>query len=93
VRQNGAIGSLALAGFVPLPANCPDLLIRALAEGSVAVIHGNSLQANAAAGLEHSRGNSAASCKSRLPNQHWHRVLACEAGQRSSNYTELSKSS
>ena len=31
---------------------CPDLLIRALAEGSLAVIHGNSLQANAAAGLE-----------------------------------------
>ena len=36
----------------PIRPSCPDLLIRALAEGSVAVIHGNSLQANAAAGLE-----------------------------------------
>ena len=27
---------------------CPDLLIRALAEGSLAVIHGNTSQANAA---------------------------------------------
>jgi len=79
-------------GVEPIVVGGTGLYIRALAEGSVAVIHGNSLQANAAAGLEHSRGDSAASCKSRLPNQHWHRVLACEAGQRSSNYTELSQS-
>src|SRR6185369_15261059 len=35
--------------------NCPDRLIRALAEGSVAVIHGDSLQATAAAGVSRVR--------------------------------------
>jgi hypothetical protein len=36
---------------------------------------------------------TAGSCKFRLPSRQWHRALACEGGQRSSNCTELSKSS